>query len=109
MSVRSSSAKLVFYDLVADGEKVQVMASAKSFTSNEEFATFTNAIVTTSTSIHAGSNYHRPSDENDSLRCSCSRFHGSLANVGGASQEPLSAEALGCCGRLCFCCCRSEC
>jgi len=38
-AIRESGAKLIFYDLRGEGVKIQVMANAKSYTSEEAFAT----------------------------------------------------------------------
>ncbi|RXK37797.1 lysine-tRNA ligase [Tremella mesenterica] len=44
MSIRTSSSKLIFYDLKADGEKVQVMASAQAAPSLDAFLDSHNVI-----------------------------------------------------------------
>lgn len=43
-TIRQSSSKLIFYDLRADGEKVQLVASAANFSSLEHFQEVTNLI-----------------------------------------------------------------
>ncbi|XP_049869803.1 lysine--tRNA ligase isoform X2 [Pectinophora gossypiella] len=43
-SIRESGAKLIFYDLRAEGVKIQVMANAKMYKSEEQFATDTDKL-----------------------------------------------------------------
>lgn len=43
-SIRESGAKLIFYDLRGEGVKLQVMANAKLYSSEEEFETVTNKL-----------------------------------------------------------------
>ncbi|CAG9099209.1 Lysine--tRNA ligase [Plutella xylostella] len=43
-SIRESGAKLIFYDLRAEGVKIQVMANAKLYESEEKFATDTDKL-----------------------------------------------------------------
>lgn len=43
-SMRESGAKLIFYDLRGEGVKLQVMANAKLYSSEEEFETVTNKL-----------------------------------------------------------------
>lgn len=43
-SMRESGAKLIFYDLRGEGVKLQVMANAKLYSSEEEFQTVTNKL-----------------------------------------------------------------
>lgn len=38
-SIRNSGAKLIFYDLRGEGVKIQVMANARAYVSDDEFAT----------------------------------------------------------------------
>ncbi|XP_031629459.1 lysine--tRNA ligase-like [Contarinia nasturtii] len=43
-SIRNSGAKLIFYDLRGEGVKIQVMANARAYVSEDEFATDTGKI-----------------------------------------------------------------
>ena len=44
MSVRKASNKLYFFDIVADGAKVQIMANASNFTDRAAFDTFKSSV-----------------------------------------------------------------
>lgn len=43
-SIRTSSAKLIFYDLRGEGVKIQVMANARAYINEDEYTTDTNKI-----------------------------------------------------------------
>lgn len=43
-SIRNSGAKLIFYDLRGEGVKIQVMANARAYVNEDEYATDTNKI-----------------------------------------------------------------